>query len=145
MEELGVPDPVYIFIKLKLPVTLATESSSLAVPTLTVTLFAMFAAGRFDVVTASIVWVPVRYVPLAIVCDVFFDVIVAAPLVVTLAVKVTLAVLVVALDTPALTVGEVVTPVLVSVIVFVPVVTLALDPDKLLGSVAEPFATAEIL
>jgi hypothetical protein len=55
VEELGVPDPVYIFIKLKLPVTLATESSSLAVPTLIVTPFAMFAAIRFDVVTTSIV------------------------------------------------------------------------------------------
>ena len=85
MEELGVPDPVYTFIKLKLPVTLATESSSLAVPTLTVTPFAMFAA--------------VRYVPFAIVCDVFFGVLVPAPLVVTLAVKVIVDVLAVSLDT----------------------------------------------
>ena len=98
MEELGVPDPLYTFITLKLPVTLATESSSLVVPTLTVTPFAMFASVRFDIVTASIVWIPIRYVPLAIVFDIFFGVFVAAPLVVTLAVKVTVAVLAVSLD-----------------------------------------------
>ena len=45
----------------------------------------------------------------------------------------------------ALTVGVVVTPVLVSVIVFVPVVTVALNPDKLQGPTAEPFARAETL
>ena len=36
----------------------------------------------------------------------------------------------------------VVTPVFVNVIVFVPVVIVALEPDKLEGPVAEPFATA---
>ena len=41
--------------------------------------------------------------------------------------------------------GVVVTPVLVSVIVFVPVVTVALNSDKLQGPVAEPFATSETL
>ena len=43
------------------PVTLATLSSSVAVPILTVTPLAIFAAVRFVQITASMVWAPLRY------------------------------------------------------------------------------------
>jgi hypothetical protein len=64
-------------------------------------------------------------------------------LTVTLAVNATVAVLDVALAIyPADTVGVVLTPVLVRVIVFVPVVIVALDPLRLEGPVALPLATS---
>jgi len=63
-------------------------------------------------------------------------------LVVTEAVNATVAVDAVALDTyPALTVGVVVTPVFVSVSVFVPVVKVALEPLNEVGPFALPEET----
>ena len=64
----------------RLPVTLATLSSSVAVPILTVTPLAMFAAVRFAHTTASIVCAPDRYCPPATVWALELGVIVAAAL-----------------------------------------------------------------
>jgi hypothetical protein len=100
----------------------------------------MFDATRF--VSPLIVCLPVRYVPAAISCAEVPGVIVAAALVVTDAVRDTEEVVAVpALTYPAETTGVTETD-FVSVIVFVPVDTVAVVPLIDVGADAEPDATA---
>lgn len=85
---------------------------------------------------------PVRYVPAAIVCAVVPGVMVAAPFVVTLALKLTLAFPAVPLEMyPAAVTSGVTDMVLLSVMTFVPVDTVALDPLIVDGAVTLPLAT----
>ena len=100
----------------------------------------MFALTRLA--SPAMVCVPVKYVPLAIVWLLVPGVMVAAPFVVTDAVKLTELFPAVPLATyPAVTDGVTLT-VLDSVSVFVPVETLAEEPLMLAGAVALPALTA---
>ncbi len=90
----------------------------------------------------EMVCLPVRYVPAAISCALVPGVMVAAAFVVTDAVSVTDALCAVPADTyPAVTTG-VIDTLFVSVSVFVPVETVADDPETVEGPFAEPAATA---
>ena len=100
----------------------------------------MFAATRFA--SPLMVWAPVRYVPAAMVWFEVVGVMVAAPFVVTDAVRLTALFPAVPAETyPAVTEG-VTEMVFESVRVFVPVLTDALVPLIVAGAVADPEETA---